>query len=179
MLKAVVTSMLDFKYCPLCASDLSVTLLPTEDRPRLVCDSCGYIHYINPKVVSGTLPVRDGKVWLLRRGIEPRIGYWTHPAGYQEWGESTEDAAVREAHEEIGCRVEIERLLGVYSRPDAPVVNVIYMARFSGPDELPSLTPEATAVAAFGPDEIPWNDLAFLSTIAALRDWVAQAQSQR
>lgn len=162
----------DFKYCPICASELRVMQPATEDRPRLVCASCGHIHYINPKVVAGTLPVQDGKVWLLRRGIEPRYGYWTHPAGYQEWGESTEEAAIREAHEELGCLVKLERLLGVYSRAEAPVVNVIYLSAFSSCDEQPQLTPEAIEVVAFSPHDIPWGDLAFISTEQALHDWI-------
>src|SRR5918998_3342991 len=99
--------MSEFRFCPLCGSDLQEVLLETEHRPRLVCGDCGHILYINPKVVSGTLPVQDGKVWLLRRGIEPRAGYWTHPAGYQEWDETTEEAAIRETREEIGCDVSI------------------------------------------------------------------------
>src|SRR3954464_9527596 len=74
-------------YCLRCGRPLAERLLPTEDRPRLVCDACGYIHYVNPKIVCGPLPVWEGQVWLLRRAIEPRVGYWSHPAGYQEIGE--------------------------------------------------------------------------------------------
>jgi ADP-ribose pyrophosphatase YjhB (NUDIX family) len=165
--------MLDYKYCPLCATPLQELHLPTEDRPRLVCVGCGHIFYINPKVVSGTLPIEEGRVWLLRRGIEPRLGYWTHPAGYQEWDETTEEAAVRETREEIGCEVAIDGLLGVYSRATAPVVNVIYLASLADREQRPRLTPEAVEVQAFAPDELPWSDLAFISTERALRDWIA------
>lgn len=168
--------MLEYRYCPLCASALKELHLATEDRPRLVCSGCDHVFYVNPKVVSGTLPVQDGKVWLLKRGIEPRLGYWTHPAGYQEWDETTEEAAIRETREEIGCEVLLDRLLGVYSRAHAPVVNVIYVASFSDCDQLPRLTPEAVEVAAFTPDEIPWAELAFISTEHALRDWVSQCR---
>ncbi|HEX8599790.1 MAG TPA: NUDIX hydrolase [Chloroflexia bacterium] len=164
--------MLEYKYCPMCAAPLQVLHLPTEDRPRLVCCGCGHVFYVNPKVVSGTLPIDRGRVWLLRRGIEPRVGYWTHPAGYQEWDETTEEAAVRETREEIGCEVRLDSLLGVYSRAAAPVVNVIYVASLVGPDQRPRLTPEATEVQAFAHDQIPWDDLAFISTERALRDWI-------
>jgi len=54
-------------YCLRCGHLLVERLLLTEDRPRLVCAACGYIHYVNPKIVCGTLPVWDGQVWLLRR----------------------------------------------------------------------------------------------------------------
>ncbi len=167
----------EYRYCPVCASPLQERQLATEDRPRLVCTGCGHIFYINPKVVSGTLPIERGKVWLLRRGLEPRAGYWTHPAGYQEWDETTEEAAIRETREELGCEVQLDGLLGVYSRPHAPVVNIIYLASFPGEDQRPRLTREAVEVAAFGPAEIPWDDLAFISTAQALRDWISATTS--
>ena len=108
----------EFHYCPVCGGQLAELLLPTEERPRLVCMNCGYIHYLNPKVVCGTLPIEDGGVWLLRRGIEPRLGYWTYPAGFLELDESTEEGAIRETREELGCDVSIDGLFGVYSRPE-------------------------------------------------------------
>ncbi len=171
--------MFEFRFCPVCGASLHTAQPPTEDRPRLVCTRCGHIFYMNPKVVSGTLPVDDGRVWLLRRGIEPRLGYWTHPAGYQEYDESTEEAAVRETLEEIGCHVVVERLLGVYSTGLAPVVNIIYVARFADASQRPRLTPEALEVAAFAPDDIPWSDLAFNSTALALRDWLKTGEFQQ
>ncbi len=169
--------MLEYKYCPVCASALRELHLATEDRPRLVCAACGHIFYLNPRVVSGTLPIQDGKVWLLRRGIEPRAGYWTHPAGYQELDETTEEAAIRETREEIGCHVSLDGLLGVYSRAHAPVVNVVYLASFTDCDQQPQLTVEAVEVGAFGPDDIPWEELAFIGTEHALRDWVSSVRN--
>src|SRR4051812_10849760 len=160
-------------YCLRCGRPLAERLLPTEDRPRLVCDACGYIHYVNPKIVCGTLPVWEGQVWLLRRAIEPRVGYWSHPAGYQEIGETTEAGALRETLEEIGWAVQITRLLGVSSRAEAPVVNVVYLAAPRDPAVPPVAGKESLEVAAFAPDDIPWDELAFTSTVQALRDWVA------
>lgn len=162
-----------YNFCTVCGTHLQVAQPPTEDRPRLVCPQCGYIQYVNPKVVGGTLPIEDGRVWLLRRGIEPRLGYWTYPAGYQEVDEFTEDAAIRETQEEIGCSVEIDRLLGVYSRPASQVVVIVYLAHFASLGSVPCLTTEALEVGSFGRNEIPWRDLAFPSTEQALRDWAA------
>lgn len=164
--------MLNFSYCPVCGAPLLESQPSTEDRPRLVCASCGYIHYINPKIVSGTLLLQDNRVWLLRRGIEPRLGYWTYPAGFQEWDESTEEAAIRETREELACDVELEGLLGIYSRPNAPVVNVVYIARLARPESVPHTTKEAVEVRAFAADELPWAQLAFPSTHSVLLDWV-------
>jgi ADP-ribose pyrophosphatase YjhB (NUDIX family) len=164
--------MLEYRFCPVCATELRELKLPTEDRPRLVCAGCGHIFYINPKIVCGTLPIQDGRVWLLRRGIEPRAGFWTHPAGYLEWDETTEAGAIRETREELGCEVRLDALLGVYSRAGAPVVNVVYLASLADPRQQPTVTLEATKVQAFAPNELPWEDLAFTSTAQALRDWL-------
>ena len=164
-----------FNYCPVCGATLAEAHLSTEDRPRLVCTACGHVFYLNPKIVSGTLPVENGKVWLLRRGIEPRYGYWTYPAGYQEMDETTLDAARRETWEELGLHVEITGLFGVYSRAGSHVVNIVYMARADGKSSLPTLTPEAIEIGLFAPEDIPWDDLAFPSTHAVLKDWVEQS----
>jgi ADP-ribose pyrophosphatase YjhB (NUDIX family) len=99
------------------------------------------------------------------------LGYWTYPAGFQEIDESTEDAAVRETWEELRCVVRLTGLFGVYSRPGAPV-NVVYLAAISAESEPPTTTTEALEVRSFAPHEIPWDDLAFPSTHAVLRDWV-------
>ena len=163
-----------FNYCIECGSGLEVRQLPTEDRPRLVCPACGHVHYLNPKVVRGSLPVQEGKIWLLRRGIQPRYGYWTYPAGFQEWDESTEEAAIRETLEEIGCNIEIDGLFGVYSHANSPVVNIVYRAHLVPPHTVPSLSAEAIEVKAFSPEELPWSDLAFPSTERVLGDWVTR-----
>lgn len=163
-------------YCLLCGQRMVEKLLPTEDRPRAVCERCGYVHYINPKVVAGTLPLTAGGVWLLRRAIEPRLGYWTHPAGYQEVGESTEEGAIRETWEEMMMTVRITGLLGVYSRNISPVVNVIYLAAPVDPHLEPRPSKESLEVAHFTPATLPWEDLAFPSTAHALRDWLKRGE---
>ncbi|MEO8284915.1 MAG: NUDIX hydrolase [Chloroflexota bacterium] len=163
-----------YNFCTVCGTHLEEALLPTEDRPRLVCPNCNHIQYINPKIVSGTLPIEDGRVWLLRRGIEPRYGHWTYPAGFQEWDETTEEAAVRETLEELGCDVRLDGLLGVYSRGSVPIVNIVYLASFAHERRTPCTTKEAIEVCSFAPTEIPWADLAFPSTEMVLRDWIAR-----
>ncbi len=160
-------------YCMQCGSGLEVRVPPGDDRNRLVCPDCGYISYVNPKLVVGALPVVDGRVLLLRRGIEPGLGAWSYPGGFLEMGETLEEGARRESLEELGIEIDGLRLLGVYSRPAAGVVTVIYVAdRMSGQ---PRTTPEATEAAFFRPDEIPWRELAFPTTERALRDWVSSA----
>ena len=163
-------------YCMECGSVLMEKVPPGDDRMRLVCVSCGHIAYINPKVVVGALPVVDGKVLLLRRGIEPRLGAWTYPGGFLEMGETAEEGACREAREELGVEIGGLRLLGLYSRPHAGVVVAVYLADLAGGEPRPGA--EALETGFFAPADIPWEELAFPTTVSALKDWVASERSR-
>jgi ADP-ribose pyrophosphatase YjhB (NUDIX family) len=165
-----------FRFCAQCGGSLAETLLETEDRPRLVCAVCQYIHYINPKIVAATVPVLDGRVALLRRGIEPRKGTWTYPAGFMEFGESVEEAAIRETKEETNLDVELAGLLGVYSRPEIGMVNIVFLARVTGGE--PALSRECAEFRLVTPEEIPWGELAFNTTEWVLRDWVQRVTGE-
>lgn len=158
------------RYCPGCGEPLRLQYVAAEERERLVCSSCAEIFYVNPKVVAGVVPTRNGRVWLLRRAIQPQLGAWTFPAGFMEMGETVEQAARRETFEELHLDVNITRLLSIYSRPESPTVLIVYLA-----DALsePTGGSEALEFASFDPDSIPWSRLAFWNTEAALRDWVA------
>jgi NADH pyrophosphatase NudC (nudix superfamily) len=71
------------KFCSHCGStELELRIPDGDTLPRCVCRACGTIHYQNPKVVVGCLPVWDNKVLLCKRAIEPRRGLWTLPAGF-------------------------------------------------------------------------------------------------
>ncbi len=156
-------------FCPTCGQGLAQSFIQTEGRERLVCPE-GHILYENPNVVAGTLPQTARGIWLLRRSIEPRYGFWTFPAGYMEIGESVEEAAARETLEEIGLDVKLTGLLNVYSRAEATAVFVVYLAEAEG---TATARDEALEVREFQPAEIPWDDLAFWSTRRALEDWVS------
>ncbi len=156
-------------YCPACGQGLVERVLEEDHRPRLVCPD-GHVTWRNPRLVVGTLPVRGGKVYLARRSIEPGAGLWTYPGGYLEVGEAAQEGARRETEEETQLRVEVGRLIGAYSRPYAGVVTLIYEADVIGGEALPGV--ETSEVRAFGPDEIPWQELAFSTAESALRDWV-------
>jgi len=161
----------DPRFCLACGGPLHRRYVVAEKRERLVCERCGVITYENPKIVAAALPLRDGKVFLLKRNTEPGFGLWTFPAGFMEMGETVEDAARRETREEINAAIELTGLQGIYAYPDTGIVTVVYRARVVGPAPHPG--EEAQAVRAFRPGAIPWNDLAFRSTFEALRDWLA------
>lgn len=158
------------RFCPWCGGALALTSLPAEDRPRHVCAACARIHYVNPKVVAAVLPVHEGRVLLLRRAIAPRAGTWVFPGGFVEWGETVEQAAAREAAEEVGVAVTVGPLLGVFSRLGPGVVIVVYLGEVAGPSY--SLGREALEAAWFAPENIPWGELAFDTTYQALEAWV-------
>jgi len=154
------------RFCPRCAAEATVAF------PRsLTCPSCGYGAYYNPKPVACTIPVDEqGRLWLLRRAFDPGRGRWTFPGGFVDLGESVEEAARRETREELEIDAELGALVGVYSRREDRVVLVVYRARALGEART---TEEATEVRAFAPEELPWDELAFWSTEAALRDLLA------
>jgi ADP-ribose pyrophosphatase YjhB (NUDIX family) len=158
------------RFCPACGRPLTPRVLEAEHRPRLICDA-GHVTWRNPRIVVGTLPVRDGRVHLARRSIEPAAGRWTYPGGFLETGESAQEGARRETEEETRLKVEIGRLIGAYSRPHVGVVTLIYEAAVVGGEVAPGA--ETTDVRAFAPDEIPWDELAFSTVESALRDWLA------
>jgi 8-oxo-dGTP diphosphatase len=163
------------RFCPRCGTELAFGPVEGEERDRLSCPSCRFISYVNPRLVVTTLPITpSGDVMLIRRGIEPAYGKWAQPGGFLEIDETVEAAAVRETLEETGLVVEPIRLVGLYSRVQAAVVVVAYEARIVSGE--PAVTHESLETRPFSADAIPWRDIAFETSIRALRDWVAKVR---
>ncbi|MDN4056549.1 NUDIX hydrolase [Massilia sp. YIM B02763] len=151
------------KFCSECAHPVTVAIPEGDNRPRYVCTHCGTIHYQNPKLVIGSIPVweADGelKVLLCKRAIEPRHGYWTLPAGFMENEETTEEAAVRETEEEAGANVALGPLFTLLNVAHVHQVHLFYLARLVDLDYAPGI--ESLDVQLFAEKDIPWDDLAF------------------
>ena len=158
------------KYCPKCGALLEARTIKHGEPRRLVCVACGWVFYLDPKVAACTITSLDGGIVLLRRGIQPCAGKWVFPGGFVDRGESVQAAAVRETLEEVNLRVSLTGILDVYSFPGIDVVVVVYAAEVVG--GALEAGDEAEEVRAFPPEEIPWEDLAFESTRAALRDYL-------
>jgi len=140
---------------------------PGDNVERSICAACGFIDYQNPKIVVGSVAFWEGQILLCRRAIDPRKGYWTLPAGYLELGETAEEGARREAREEACARLEIDRLLAIYSVPRISQVQLMFRAHLVSPEI--AAGPESEAVGLFLWDDIPWGDLAFPTVDWALR----------
>ncbi len=158
-------------FCTRCGHALDFGLVPGEDRERLVCPECGFVAYVNPRLVVTTLPINaDGDLVLLRRGIEPGRGLWAQPGGFLEIDETVHQAAIRETFEETGLVIEPGEIIGLYTRLEAAVVTIAFESTVVGGNAAP--TAEALEIAAFPPERIPWADLAFRTTTWMLRDWI-------
>ncbi len=159
-----------YKFCPKCGAALSRRRLKDFEPERLVCTGCMFVMYLNPKVAAGTVVEYEGGIVLLRREIEPRAGFWVHPGGFVDRGETLEQAAKRETREEVGLEVEITGLLGAFSFHDSEVVVVTFAAQHVSGE--PAVGDESLEVHAFDPRDIPWDELAFPSTRLALKEYL-------
>lgn len=155
------------KFCSLCGSPTRERVPEGDTRLRAVCSRCDAIHYVNPKMVLGTIPVWGEQVLLCRRAIEPRLGMWTLPAGFMEVGESTANGAMRETMEEAGARVEVGPLFSVLDVPHVDQVHLFYLATLLDLDF--AAGPESLEVRLFHEHEVPWASIAFRTIIATLR----------
>jgi ADP-ribose pyrophosphatase YjhB (NUDIX family) len=162
------------RFCPLCGAGVVQRVVSRDMREHPVCGGCGFVFYLHPKLVAITIPVREGRVLLARRAIEPAHGLWTFPGGYVDWGEDVATAAQREMREEVGLDLAPEGLVGIYSYPAAPVVIVAYHVTLPHGLEAAADSQEVSEVRLFAREDIPWDALAFRSTREALADWFAR-----
>jgi len=163
------------KFCSQCGSQVRIGVPQHDDRPRHICDACGVIHYHNPKVIAGCIPVWGEQVLLCRRAIEPRLGFWTLPAGFMELGENLPQAAQREAREEANVEVEIDQLYNLFSLPHISQVYVFFRARMVEDRFSPGY--ESLETRLFSQEEIPWDELAFETVRRSLRYFFADREN--
>lgn len=159
-------------YCSQCSAKLKVARPSGDNKLRYVCSSCGTVFYENPKPVVGCVTEHAGKILLCKRSIEPRLGYWTVPAGFMELGETLQQAAARETMEEACAAVKLGSLLAMVDVPEAGQIHVFF--RGTLPDGKFAAGEESLAAGLYAPEEIPWSDLAFRSVHIALKQYLAQ-----
>jgi len=158
-------------YCSHCGSaQLNFSIPEGDNRARYVCQQCHTIHYQNPKLVVGCLPVFEDKILICKRAIEPRYGLWNLPAGYLENNETVEQGAIRETREEAHANVEIIRLHSIYNLPHINQVYLHFLARLKNHEF--SCGTESLEVRLFTPEQIPWSQMAFSSSTFALKKYL-------
>ena len=166
-----------YKYCPQCGGGLEERLLKPGEPPRLVCRSCGFVFYIDPKLAVIALVPLDNGLVLVRRSIDPGYGLWVVPGGFVDAGEPLEEAVVRETREETLLQVKVARLVNIYSYKNTRTVVAAYLTAFvSG--EL-AAGDETLEARVFAPEEIPWDEIAFSSTREALQEYLELLKAGR
>lgn len=161
-------------FCSHCGYKVVFKTIENDHLPRFVCESCETIHYQNPRVIVGCIPVWEEKILLCRRGIEPQLGFWNVPGGFLENNETVEAGAKREAFEEAGLELEITHLQSVFSVTIVQQVHLHFLANMKNPYW--HHTPESTEIQLFSLGEIPWADIAFKSNEFALKSYLADVK---
>ncbi len=159
------------KFCSNCGARLpeEKEIPPGDNLPRHICGSCGTIHYQNPRIIVGCIPVWEHRILMCRRAIEPRKGFWTIPAGFMENQETLEVGAQRECMEEANAEVDIGAVHTVYSIPHINQVYIIFLSKLKNLDFSPG--PESLETVLMEASEIPWDEIAFSSIKFTLHNY--------
>jgi ADP-ribose pyrophosphatase YjhB (NUDIX family) len=161
--------------CSSCGSNVDVKIPDGDNKLRYVCTKCGAVLYENPKLVVGCVTEYEGKILLCKRAIEPRLGYWTVPAGFMELGETLAQAAARETLEEACATVTLGSLLAIVDVIEAGQVHVFFRGTLD--DGVYATGDESLDARLYAPDEIPWDEIAFASGRIALKQFLSQRES--
>ena len=164
-------------FCSFCGQPVIIMIPADDDRMRHVCTACNTVHYQNPKVVAGCIPVHEARVLLCKRAIAPRAGFWTLPAGFMELGETSLEAAVRETLEEAQARVQVQDLYAVFNLPHVNQVYLMFRSVLLDQDFAPGR--ESAEVRLFTESEIPWQDLAFATIRQTLQFYFEDRRNGR
>ena len=161
----------ELNYCQRCGHTLAEKSI--ENKPRRYCPACGYVAFLDPKVAAAVLALTNGKLVMVKRGVEPSLGRWAFPSGFVDRGESVEDAAVREVKEETGLDVRLTGLVGLYSGEGSTIVLAAFAAEVTGGTLRPGH--DATEAALFNLDGLP--PLPFPHDDRIVSDWRAINES--
>lgn len=164
-------------YCTHCGEGLISRIPADDDHLRQVCPSCGLVHYQNPKLVVGCIPLWEKKILICKRDIDPRRGFWTLPAGYLENGETVAQGAARETLEETGAEVVDLVPYRMYDIVHVHQIYFIFLAKLKALDFHP--TKESSALELVTEAQIPWDNIAFPVITTTLEDYFRDAPSGR
>jgi ADP-ribose pyrophosphatase YjhB (NUDIX family) len=167
------------KFCNVCGGSINRLIPKGDNRERYVCSDevCGEIHYQNPRIITGCLPIYKEQILLCRRAIEPRLGLWTLPAGFLENQETTQQGAERESLEEANANLDIKELYTIFDIPHINQVYFFYRAELLDTDFSPGI--ESLDVKLFKKEDIPWDELAFPAIKKTLEYYIEDSAKQQ
>ena len=164
------------RYCSKCGSDQIEFKVPADDNlKRYICSACDSIFYTNPNLIVGTICIKDERVLLCKRNIEPRFGRWTLPAGFMENAETLEAGALRETMEETGSEAKAIMPYTMFSLPHINQVHLFYLADLL--DENFGPTSESMEVKLFSKEDILWDELAFPTVERTLKYYIEDSKT--
>ena len=159
------------KYCSNCGSaNLEFKIPEGDNMKRYCCKDCGTIFYTNPNVVVGALCIRNDKILMAKRNINPRIGLWTLPAGFMENAETLQDGALRETFEETCSEAEIIKPYSMFSLPHINQVHMFFLANLLDDNFGPTI--ESSEVKLFDVKDILWDEIAFPTVEKTLKYYI-------
>lgn len=162
-------------FCPNCGAPTEFRIPEGDDRKRDICSATGEIFYHNPRNVVGTIVEREGHILMCRRAIEPRLNFWTLPAGFLELGETSHEGAARETFEEATVTVVNPRLFSLIDITHIGQIHMFFIAEMRGDHYGPG--PESAEVRFVAENEIDWPQLAFPSIHRTLSHYLADRRA--
>ena len=153
-------------------------MIPEHDNiKRYCCQDCGSIFYTNPNNVVGALCIRDKKILMAKRDINPRKGLWTLPAGFMENAETLQEGALRETFEETGSKAEVVMPYTLFSLPHINQIHMFYLADLLDDNFGP--TSESSKVELFTIDDILWDEIAFPTVERTLKYYIDDLKNDK
>lgn len=161
-----------YLFCPRCGHKVS-----QEDEYLLICTHCHFKFYLSPLPCNAAIIENDeGKVLLVKRAVEPQKGYYDLPGGFIEPGEDFITSLKREINEELGCSIEVIKILGVYADCylyqgiTFPTLGIAAVCKLTS-DSLKSAD-DISGYEFFQKSEVLSQKIAFGSVKQALRDYI-------
>lgn len=168
-----------YTFCPFCAQPLERSFEGNGDQARLACARCNFVHYESASILVSCLITYGGRLLWIKRGTEPRKGYWTQPGGFMESGERPEEAAARELIEETGVTISPDSLT-LYAIGSLPEISEVYLVyRGCVDSDVAFTTLEAEEVGFFSFEDAPWSKQAYPEVVDVLQLFYAEHEKNR
>ena len=161
-----------FEFCPRCGARRAseAGAIPFH------CEACGFDFFFNPPPATGVLICdREDRLLLIERARDPAKGKLGLPGGFVDPHETIEEAARREAKEEVNLDVHSLRYLAsfpniyIYKGIDIPVVDLFFTGAVNSFDELSPEEGEVRGWKFYRKNEIDLDRIAFPSVRSAIQ----------